>query len=343
MKDEIHKMIACLLFQFQRLNLILNLMKISSEHINLCRYIVKNSGKWCKRFERTNIYNTNLIFASMTYEAEISRTNPSLVLFLIDQSRSMSHKLPGGERSKAQEASDAINRQIGDFVLRCTKSDGIRDYFHIGVIGYGFITGKADSILKGGGIHPISELATNPTRVEKRKMTVSDGAGGTTEVDYEFGVWFDPVANGDTPMCKALTLSRDIIKDWIAEHQASYQPIMINITDGQATDGDPEKIATEIMDFTTSDGAPLVWNCHLSSNPATPVAFPSDLATLPDDKYAKSLFSMSSNLPSQYVGYAREMQIELQDSAKAYVFNAQLEQLVEFIDIGTRGPQGQMQ
>ncbi len=279
----------------------------------------------------------------MSYEAEISRINPSLVLFLIDQSKSMSYKLPGGEKSKAQEASDAVNRQIGEFVLRCTKSDGIRDYFHIGVIGYGFITGRAGSILRGGNVSPISKLATSTLRVEKRQMKVSDGAGGMTDVDYDFGVWFDPTANGDTPMCKALAMSKDIIREWIESHPSSYPPILINITDGQATDGDPTKVTSEIMALNTSDGAPLIWNCHLSSNPAVPISFPSFESELPDDKYARSLFGMSSELPSQYIGYAREMQIDLKDSARAYVFNAQLEQLVQFVDIGTRGPQGQMQ
>ncbi len=279
----------------------------------------------------------------MSYEAEISRTNPSLVLFLIDQSKSMSHKLPGGERSKAQEASDAVNRQIGEFVLRCTKSDGIRDYFHIGIIGYGYVTGKAGSILKGGTVHPISSLASSTLRVEKRQIKVADGSGGTTDAEYDFGVWFDPVANGDTPMCKALSIARDTIKDWTEQHTSSYPPIVINITDGQATDGDPVKLTTEIFNMKTADGVPLVWNCHLSSNPAVPISFPAFESELPDDKYARSLFTMSSELPSQYVGYAREMQIDIKDSARAYVFNAQLEQLVQFIDIGTRGPQGQMQ
>lgn len=279
----------------------------------------------------------------MSYEAEISRSNPSLVLFMIDQSKSMSYKLPGGDRSKAQEASDAINRQIGEFVLRCTKSDGIRDYFHIGVIGYGFTTGKADSILRGDRVNPISQLASSTLRVEKRQMKVSDGAGGITEVDYDFGVWFDPTASGDTPMCKALGLARDIIKEWMDSHPSSYPPILINITDGQATDGNPADIAEEIMSLNSADGAPLVWNCHLSSNPAVPVSFPAAETELPEDKYAKSLFTISSRLPQQYIGYAREMQINLSDEARAYVFNAQLEQLVQFIDIGTRGPQGQMQ
>jgi hypothetical protein len=279
----------------------------------------------------------------MSYEAEISRTNPSLVLFLLDQSKSMSHKLPGGERSKAQEASDAVNRQLGEFVLRCTKSDGIRDYFHIGVIGYGFVTGRAGSILRNTNVSPISQLASSTLRIEKRQMKVPDGAGGVSEVDYDFGVWFDSIANGDTPMCKALTLARDIVKEWIENHPASYPPILINITDGQATDGDPGKITSEILGMTTSDGAPLIWNCHLSSSTDVPISFPSFESELPADKYARSLFTMSSELPSQYIGYAREMQVDLKDNARAYVFNAQLEQLVQFIDIGTRGPQGQMQ
>lgn len=279
----------------------------------------------------------------MTYEAEISRTNPSLVLFLLDQSKSMSYKLPGGDRSKAKEASDAINRQIGEFVLRCTKSDGIRDYFYVGVIGYGYITGKVGSLIKGGKINPISSLANSAIRVEKRQMKVPDGVGGMTDVDYDFGVWFEPVANGDTPMCQALSLARDTVKEWIGEHPDSYPPIVINITDGQATDGDPTKVATEIMKLATSDGQTLIWNCHLSSSPSTPVSFPSSESELPDDKYARSLFEMSSVLPPQYVGYAREMYVNLNDNARAYVFNAQLEQLVQFIDIGTRGPQGQMQ
>ena len=279
----------------------------------------------------------------MSYEAEISRSNPTLVLFMIDQSKSMSYKLPGGERSKAMEASDAVNRQIGEFVLRCTKSDGIRDYFYVGVIGYGFTTGKAAFILKGDRVNPISRLATSTLRVEKRQMKVSDGVGGMSEVDYDFGVWFEATANGDTPMCKALTLAKDTVKEWIEAHPGSYPPILINITDGQATDGDPVKVASEITSLNTSDGSPLLWNCHLSSNPAAPISFPSFESDLPDDKYAKSLFTMSSELPSQYIGYAREMQIDLKDNARAYVFNAQLEQLVQFIDIGTRGPQGQMQ
>ncbi|HKJ96826.1 MAG TPA: VWA domain-containing protein, partial [Thermoplasmataceae archaeon] len=81
----------------------------------------------------------------MTYSSEISRKNPGLFIFLIDQSRSMSHKIGGSDRSKAIEAADAINRQLNELINRCTKSEGIRDYFEIGIIGYGGARGQAFS------------------------------------------------------------------------------------------------------------------------------------------------------------------------------------------------------
>ncbi len=279
----------------------------------------------------------------MSYEAEISRTNPALVVFMIDQSRSMSHKIPGSDNSKAREAADAINRQIGEFIGRCTKADGIRDYFYISVIGYGFRAGTAQAILKGDAVQPISALANNPLRTEKRVTKVSDGEGGLIDVDYELGIWFDPVAASDTPMVHALKLARDLVKDWVEKRPDTYPPIVINISDGQATDGDPTDLAREIMNIASTDGNTLLWNCHVSSSPGTPITFPSNQEGLPEDKYARILFDISSPLPEQYMGYAREMSYNISEGARSYVYNAQLEQLIQFIDIGTRGPSGQMQ
>jgi hypothetical protein len=76
----------------------------------------------------------------MSYQAEISRTNPSCFLFLIDQSGSMEDPFAGGEASRAKrpiQVADAINRLLQNLVIKCAKEEGIRDYFHVGVIGYG--------------------------------------------------------------------------------------------------------------------------------------------------------------------------------------------------------------
>jgi hypothetical protein len=74
----------------------------------------------------------------MPYLAELSRTNPTCMVFLIDQSRSMAEPFGAQpEKPKAQGVADGINRLLQNLVLKCAKADGIRDYFHIGVVGYG--------------------------------------------------------------------------------------------------------------------------------------------------------------------------------------------------------------
>jgi len=73
------------------------------------------------------------------YAADISRANPSCFLFVIDQSGSMGDPFAGAGagRSKAQELADVINRLLQTLVTRCAHGEDVRDYFEIGVIGYG--------------------------------------------------------------------------------------------------------------------------------------------------------------------------------------------------------------
>jgi hypothetical protein len=44
----------------------------------------------------------------------------------------------GDETQKmANGVADAINRWLQELSLKCAKSDGLRVYYHVGVIGYG--------------------------------------------------------------------------------------------------------------------------------------------------------------------------------------------------------------
>ena len=67
----------------------------------------------------------------MAYEAQISRNGPTAFLFVVDQSGSMADKMSSG-KSKAEFVSDALNRTLMNLVTRCTKSEGVRDYFEVG-------------------------------------------------------------------------------------------------------------------------------------------------------------------------------------------------------------------
>ena len=69
----------------------------------------------------------------MPYQAEISRDNPTCFLFVIDQSGSMDEITETG-RSKAAFVADVLNKTLYTLVTSCTKADGIRSYFDVGVI-----------------------------------------------------------------------------------------------------------------------------------------------------------------------------------------------------------------
>jgi hypothetical protein len=273
----------------------------------------------------------------MSYTAEVSRSNPSCFLFLIDQSGSMEDPWAGEDnKKKADELAVAINRLLQNLVIKCAKTEGVRDYFHIGVIGYGTQVGPAFSgLLAGKEIVPISEVADSPARIEDRVKKLHDGAGGLVEQNFKFPVWFDSVANGGTPMCQAFIRANSIIGRWLKTYPDCFPPIVINITDGEATDGDPRIPAENLRQLSSSDGNVLLFNVHLSSTGCSPIEFPGGDDPLPDE-FAKQLFSISSHLPEFMRKNAQQEGFKLKEHSRGFVFNADIISVIRFLDIGTR-------
>src|SRR5579859_850934 len=99
----------------------------------------------------------------MPYSAPISRQAPSCILFLIDQSGSMTDPF-GGEpgQSKAARLADAVNRLLYELSIRCTKdqTEGVRNYYDVGVLGYGARVGPAlGGSLVDRALIPVREVA----------------------------------------------------------------------------------------------------------------------------------------------------------------------------------------
>ncbi|MBF0465253.1 MAG: VWA domain-containing protein, partial [Nitrospirae bacterium] len=130
---------------------------------------------------------------------------------------------------------------IANLVLKCTRDDGIRNHFEVGVVGYGNpeVAPAFNGNFSGQELLKIEALGNNPLRIEERTQHVSDGEGRTNEKTIKFPIWFEPVANSGTPMCKAIDFARRILEQWVKEHSNSYPPIVINITDGDSTDAIP--------------------------------------------------------------------------------------------------------
>src|ERR1700730_9549092 len=155
----------------------------------------------------------------MAYSAEISRDNPTCLLFVIDQSGSMDEKMATSKR-KADFVADVLNKTIYTLITNCTKADGGRNYFDIGVIVYG---GHGVGVGLGGAlaaniIHPITALEKSPLRIEDRTRLDDDGGGGVLERSIKFPVWFDAISAGGTPMCAALTKAAESPGGWRDSH-----------------------------------------------------------------------------------------------------------------------------
>jgi hypothetical protein len=277
----------------------------------------------------------------MPYTAEISRTNPTCFLFLVDQSSSMLEPFGGqAGKNKAEGVADALNRLLQNLVLKCAKSEGIRDYFYVGIIGYG--GGAASALggpLAGQTLVPVSAISNSPLRVEQRTRKVDDGAGGLIEQKFKFPVWFEPKAAGRTPMCQALTLARQYLEVFLGRFPACYPPLIVNITDGMSTDGDPAPLAKALQALATEDGNLLLFNAHVSATQASPIEFPAAEDGLPDN-FAKLLFRMSSPLPPRLRESARAEGFPGGPGTRGFVFNANLVSVIRFLDIGTRVAQG---
>ncbi len=137
-------------------------------------------------------------------------------------------------------------------------------------------------------------------------------------------------------MCRAATEAERIVQGWIDSHLDCFPPIVIHITDGEATDGDPADRLRHLADMSSSDGNVMLFNIHLSANPdATPIVFPDSADQLPDE-YSKMLFETASPLTPTMRSLAKEYRFKVSDKSRGFVLNADMVLLVQAIDIGTR-------
>jgi hypothetical protein len=280
----------------------------------------------------------------MAYRACIDRAHPGCLIFLIDQSAFMADHLGGAEgKNKAQGVAEAINRLLQTVVLRCTTGAGLRDYFDIGLIGYSTAPDGSSLVgpiwggpLAGRDLVPINEVAISPKEVTEITKPENDDAGGVITKKVKVPVWFEPVARGGAPLCQALQYCQQLAADWVARHPDSFPPMVLHVAGGEATDGDPQPEAGRLTELATQDGEVLLFNWLVSNRSGSPITFPARNAALPDDDYLWRLFWMSSEIPASMLQEARDEGFVVAEGSRGVAFNAELVDLVRFLNVGTR-------
>jgi hypothetical protein len=262
---------------------------------------------------------------------------PGYILFLVDQSGSMKEYYPE-KGNKAVFTAVVINRTISELIHSNVFGKEVKNKVFISIIGYGGSGGDSIDEIRSDYLSLYSE---KPLRIECGKQKVSDENGGLVEINVENPIFIEPVANGLTPMGRALGFARTLIESWMSTQPDHPAPVIINVSDGMPysdqTDEEAKSIAeaAAIMALSCRDGHPLIFNAHIGNSPQKCICSASE-SELPD-KQAKFLFRISSKIPDSYKEAARKLDLMVQDDSRGFVSNADPETFLKFINFGSSG------
>lgn len=266
------------------------------------------------------------------YDVSMDSQRPGCLIMLVDQSGSMNRRIAGTKIPKRQSVADAVNSLLYQAVIDSTGGRGVKHRFDIGVLGYGIGEGVQSAF--GKDLAPINEIAEMAKEPQARVVYQPDGRGGVVEREIELPIWLEPVAKGQTLMYAAFQRALEAAKGWTRQHQTSFPPIIINITDGGFTGKDPTPLVYEIQELSTQAGNALVFNCHISETQGEVAMYPGPSRAATFEKRMRQLYEMSSVLPEPMRLRARDKGYDVDKGARGYVFHADASSLFAFLEIG---------
>lgn len=277
----------------------------------------------------------------MSYSAKISSLNPVAIVVMVDQSGSMSEYITWNhtQTTKAAAVSEVINNLLSEFAARSRSENSYRHYYDLMVVGYSGDGVKSLLATEDSFFLTPSQLMGSVKRMQniQRQRQLPDGRMIMTNIEQR--IWIEVTAEGRTPMRAAFSTVHTQLKFWCATHPNSFPPIVINISDGEATDGSHEQL-TEMVDkvksVSTSDGNVLVINIHLSNSSSDSVVFPASKSDLPQDCYAELIFDLSSFMPEPFEReIAAGFEHTTPQSYRGMAYNASMTDLVRLLNIGS--------
>jgi hypothetical protein len=260
-----------------------------------------------------------------------TRHDPKLIIFLIDESTSMTGLCAGVPKHTVVDR--CVNSSIEQLVTVCNRADGVRDYAELAVVGYGG-NDKEAPVLR-------SLLATSSGSWTASLSAVAAMAA----VEDGRARYFTSTPEGWTPMGAAIRLGGRLVSDWLETHPNSPAPVIVTISDGVPTDdevpeGPVDAWAAKLPMLATEDGPCLLINVGAPQADALArCVFPTDLE-LPQVEGTQRLWQMASPLPDELVPRAMRLGLLPQDTKSAegrrlYAHGTDETVLEKIFDFGT--------
>jgi hypothetical protein len=161
----------------------------------------------------------------------------------------------------------------------------------------------------------------------------------------EHNIWIEQKADGSTPMCGALERGRELVEGWCRQkaNHRSYPPTLINITDGETSDCNADRVAEiagKIRSTATADGNTILMNIHLHAPESVSagggaVLFPSRPDELPPHRYARLLWEISSEMPAATHDMIRAMRPGAEPPFRAMGWDSHVAGVAAMMNIGS--------
>ena len=277
------------------------------------------------------------------YSQEITRRHRTAFVIAIDQSGSMQERVRFGrhEMSKAAAVAHITNSLLRELVDLSGRTDGERDYYDVAVVGYS--GDGARMLLDEEGFVAIDRLSRRQPACETLYSEETLPDGSAMLAGHSVQQWLLPEAAGKTPMYEALLRVRDLLAAWCAreENRDSFPPVVINITDGEAsdcTDDELRRVCSQIRRLGTDDGAVLLFNIHISTDSTSPaMVFPMPDEIARANPYARLIAECSSIMPAPFDEAVREFKgAGAVPPFYGMGYNASITELLSIINIGSR-------
>lgn len=277
------------------------------------------------------------------YSQSVTRNRRTAFVLAIDESGSMAEEISfrGIRTSKAKAVSVITNELLFELIERARRTEGIRDYYDIAIIGYSGDNEVRSLLPDEAELISIEELAQLPVRMTRQTIDLRLPDGSIALREIQTPEWIAPKAVGQTPMIEALRTVRDLMARWIAreDHQESFPPIVFNITDGEATDGNDEELihtARQIQALHTNDGNVLLLQIHIGTGNERTLFFPSEGEPLPMNRHAGTLYEASSVLPTCFNEAIHAVKgLGAMPPFHGMSFNASAAELIAMLNIGS--------
>ena len=277
------------------------------------------------------------------YSQEITRRHRAAFVLMLDRSASMQGRVRFGRMitTKAEAVAMTANMLITELLDRCRRTDALRNYFDVAVVGYG--NDKVENLLSEDGFVSVEALSRRTPRMGRLAVEEDLADGTAAIIEHSRPCWVEAAAEGTTPMYEAMMRVRDMVEQWCAkpENRESFPPIVINITDGEPTDCDDNElrdITAQVRRIATEDGQVLLLNVHI----CTDWTLPSIIFPMPDEltgagRQARTLAECSSVMPTAFDDVVAEMKgMGAVPPFYGMGYNASVIELLSIINIGSR-------